>query len=229
MASVPAPLSDDEFEFDRGEAGGSIELEYRRRKGNRERRARERHPRVGRLLLALNDEPQDQRAFQIGARGERTVAESLERATASGPAVTLNNRRMPRGRGDIDHIVIAPSGVYVIDTKAVRGKVTIDQPWFGETKLRINGSDCTKYITGLDRQVGAVRDALGGFPAERPPIQGVLCFTKADLPLLRTQTVGGHLLMYRRPLRKRLSADGPLSPAVINELAGMLAATLPAA
>ena len=74
--------------------------------------------------------------------------------------MTLHNRRMPANRGDIDHIAVAPSGVYVIDTKDWKGKVEIQSPWFGAPKLLINGRDRTKLIDGLERQVAAVRSVL---------------------------------------------------------------------
>jgi hypothetical protein len=57
-------------------------------------------------------------------------------------------------------------------------------------------------------------------------VRGVLCFTKADLPLLRTQKIRRHLLLYPKALAKRLNAEGPLQPAVMEQLAGHLAAVL---
>jgi hypothetical protein len=72
------------------------------------------------------------------------------------PVITLHNRRMPVARGDIDHIAIAPTGVYVIDTKDWGGKVQIQTPWFDAP----NGRDCTKLLDGLDRQITAVRSTL---------------------------------------------------------------------
>jgi Nuclease-related domain len=146
-----------------------------------------------------------------------------------GPVITLHNRQMPGRRGDIDHIAIAPTGVYVIDTKDWNGEVQIQTPWFGAPKLLIRGRDCTKLIDGLDRQITAVRSALDRDGYEKVPIWGALCFTKADLPFLRTQKLRGHLLLYRKALAKRLNADGPLQPPVVEQLASHLAAVLPPA
>jgi hypothetical protein len=226
--SEAPPQPEIEADLDPGQPGASIAREYDRRKHNREKRVRRAHPRIGGLLLRLNGEPQHQRAFQIGELGEKAVAESLEKSIAGGPVQTLYNRSMPGGRGDIDILAIAPSGVFVIDAKAVTGKVRIATPWFGKPKLLVNGSNRTKLIDGLDRQVAAVWDAVG---ADHPdvPIQGVLCFTTADLPLWPTPKMRGHLLLYRKALGKRLNAAGPLSPTAINALAGQLATALPGA
>ncbi len=214
--------------LDRGQAGGSLAREYERRKHIREVRVRTAHPRIGGLLLALNGEPQHQRAFHQGDVGEKAVAESLEKYV-NPPTIVLMSRRMPRGRGDIDFLVIAPSGVFVIDAKAVGGKVRIHKPWFGSARLRVNGSDRTKYIDGLDRQVSAVCDALGGDEAEAVQIQSGLCFTDADLPLLKTLSMRGHLLLYRDALIARINAPGPLTPEEIGPIATRLASALPRA
>jgi hypothetical protein len=215
-------------ELECGQAGASLDREYERRKGNRQQRTREAHP-LGRLLLATRGTPQHELAFHQGAVAERAVADSLEKRTVSGSVITLHNRQMPGRRGDIDHIAVAPTGVYVIDTKDWKGAVEIQSPWFGAPKLLIGGRDCTKLIDGLDRQVTAVRSALDRDGCENVPIWGALCFTKADLPFLRTQKLRGHLLLYRKALAKRLNADGPLKPRVVEQLASHLAAVLPPA
>jgi hypothetical protein len=212
-----------------GDPGASLMREHDRRRRNREQRVRQAHPRVGGLLLALQDPPQYESALHQGALAERAVADSLAIRTDSELVVTLHNRRMPSGRGDIDHLAIAPTGVWVIDTKDWKGKVEISAPWFGKPRLLIRGRDCTKLIDGLERQIAAVRDALNRGGHERITVRGALCFTSADLPLLRTQTFRGHLLLYRRALAKRLDADGPLSAASIEQLARHLATLLPPA
>jgi hypothetical protein len=226
-SSAPLPVSEPLAELECGQPGASLVREYERRKRNREQRTRAAHPYLGGLLLALQGAPQNELAFSQGAAGERAVAEALEQRTAARGVITLNNRRMPGGRGDIDHIAISPSGVYIVDTKNVKGKVEIRAPLFSSPKLLIGGRDRTHYIDGLDRQTAAVRAALDGQGRHEIRIQAALCFTKADLPLLMTQKFRGHLLLYRRALAKRLNAKGPLSPTTIEEIARCLATALP--
>jgi hypothetical protein len=228
-ASNSSPPPEAGPEIDRGEAGASIEREYERRRRNREARVRSEHPHLGGFLLWLNSEPEHQRAFRIGSIGEKEVAASLARRTADGPTIVLQNRRMPRGRGDIDFLAIAPSGVYVIDAKAVKGRVRVATPLLGKAKLTVNGFNRTKLIDGMDRQVAAVRATLSADQPVDVPVQGVLCFTQADLPLLGTLNMRGHLLLYRKALCKRLDAGGPLSAATIEGLADQLAKALPRA
>jgi hypothetical protein len=216
-------------EIDRGQPGASVAREYERRKSNREARTREAHPRIAGLLLALREPPQHESAFHRGELGEAAVAASLEHLTADGPAVILHDRRMPGGRGNIDHLAIAPTGVFVIDAKDIKGKIRIARPLFRNEKLLISGHNRTKLIDGLDRQVSVVRGALANNGHPDVPVQGVLCFTKADLPLLGTLKIRGHLLLYRKALAKRLNAGGPLQPPAIDALARVLAVALPPA
>ena len=214
---------------DRGTAGASAGREHERRRTKRETSVRNAHPLIGGLLLWLTDEPQHQRAFKTGQLGEVAVGEALEKRTAEGPAVILHDRRMPLGRGNIDHIAVAPTGVYVIDVKAHSGTVRIEKPLFGAAKLLIAGRDRTKLIDGLDRQVATVRDALDRSGHADVPVQGVLCFTNADLPVLRTLTMRGHLVLYRKALAKRLNSAGDLQPPQIDLIARSIATEFPPA
>jgi hypothetical protein len=215
--------------LDRGRPGASAAREHQRRKSNREARTRKAHPRIGGLLLALRGAPQHESAFHRGELGEQAVAASLEQRTAHGLTIILNDRRMPGGRGNIDHLAIAATGVFVIDAKNIKGKVRVAKPLFGAAKLRIAGRDRTKLINGLDRQVSAVRDALEANGHACVPVQGVLCFTTANLPLLGTLKMREHLLLHRKALAKRLNTSGPLQPPTIDLLARTLAAALPPA
>lgn len=137
--------------------------------------------------------------------------------------------RLLLARGDIDHLAIAATGVWVIDTKGWTGKVEISSPWMGKPRLLIRGRDCTKLIDGLERQIAAVRAALDDLGYHDIRVRGALCFTKADLPFWRTHTLRGHLLLYRRALAKRLNADGLLSSVSIEQLARELATRFPPA
>lgn len=214
-ATEPPPVG-------RGTPGASAAREYDRRRTAREERIRTDHPRLGGLILALSDEPQHIRAWDRGRGGEQAVADLLEDRTKDSPVVLLHDRRVPGSRANIDHLAIAPTGVYIIDAKDWTGKVAVDKPLLGKPKLRIAGRDQTKLIDGLDRQIDAVTAVLDA----DVPVHGVLCFTKADLPLLGTTRMRGHLLLYRKALAKRLLSDGPLDQVTIDAVAAQLSAAL---
>ncbi len=209
--------------LDRGSAGASARREYQRRRGNREAGVRRRHPLLGGLLLALAGSPRHETAWARGARGEESVARGLERRTANGPAAILHDRRMPGGYGNIDHLAVAPRGVFVIDAKAIRGKVRVSRPWVGGPKLLVRGRARAHLVNGLERQVAAVRDALARIGRDEVPVHGAFCFTSADLPLLGSSEIRGLRLCHGRGLARRLNADGALTRPEIDELARELA------
>lgn len=80
----------------------------------------------------------DERAkARLGYIGERLVAESLEACVARGCRVFHD---LPIhgdwGRANIDHVVVGPTGVAVVETK-MRGKPSDKKPW--ENKVRFDG------------------------------------------------------------------------------------------
>jgi hypothetical protein len=212
---------------DRGTPGASARAEHARRNASRERRAREKHPRIGRGLLALQGEPQHQNAWARGAAGEEHVARLLAKYLGD-DVIVLHDRRIPHSRANIDHIVIAPSGVWVIDTKRYKGKATINQPLLGKPRLVINGRDQTKLIDGLDRQVVLVRTAMQPI-SPQTPTRGALCFLDTDLPLIGTLTFSGYPLLYPKRLAKRINRADPTYVATVSETATALASIFVAA
>src|SRR5680860_1762505 len=139
-------------------AGASGRRERERRRATREDRTRERHPRIGSLLLKLQDAPEHEKAWATGAAGEEVLAQLLHKRCPDVPV--LHDRRMTRSRANIDHLAIASSGVYVIDAKRYKGKIEVRKPLFGEERLLIAGRDKAKLVEGLKQQVDAVRTAL---------------------------------------------------------------------
>jgi hypothetical protein len=76
------------------------------------------------LLVAwryLRSGPDPER-WRRGATGEQATAALLEHLPAR-TWVVLHDRRVPGSRANIDHLVIGPSGVWVLDTKTTRAAV----------------------------------------------------------------------------------------------------------
>lgn len=171
-----------------------------------------------------------EKRWSTGAEGERTLAELLARRCPALPM--LHDRRMPRSRANIDHIAVAASGVYVIDTKRYKGKIEVTKPLFGAAKLKIAGRDRTELADGLEKQVKAVSAVLHDL-GEDVPVHGCLCFIAPEglladvgLPILQTPRIRGYPLFYPRRLVKHLQARGELAPERASELAARLAQRL---
>jgi len=62
-----------------------------------------------------------------GAAGEERVAAILAKHLHAS-VVVLHDRRIPGTRANIDHIAVAPSGVWVIDAERYKGKLAVTRP-----------------------------------------------------------------------------------------------------
>jgi hypothetical protein len=62
------------------------------------------------------------RAWQRGAKGERHTARLLDRLGRDG-YVSFHDLAMPNSPANLDHVVVGPSGVFVIDSKQWIGQV----------------------------------------------------------------------------------------------------------
>lgn len=115
--------------------------------------------RIGGFVLAVTDEPRSTRAWAIGARGEEKLAEALEGFSS------LHDRRVPGTKGNLDHIVIAPAGVFVVDAKHYQGRIEIrNRGWFLRPyeRLYVGRRDCSDLADKMGWQVAAVKTALRG-------------------------------------------------------------------
>jgi Nuclease-related domain len=76
-------------------------------------------------------------AWRRGAAGERRTAGLLAPLERHGWAV-LHDLAVPGSRANIDHLVIGPGGVFVIDSKQYRGRLQLDRSgrlWHGRYPL----------------------------------------------------------------------------------------------
>jgi len=95
---------------ERGVAGQSARREHERRRAKRENAVCSAHPRLGRLMLAVSDEPQSTASWARGAVGEEKLGARLD-SLLSPEIQVLHDRRIPKTAANIDHIVVCPSGV----------------------------------------------------------------------------------------------------------------------
>jgi hypothetical protein len=75
----------------------------------------------------------DSVAWRRGAAGERRTARLLDPLERHGWAV-LHDLAVPRTQANIDHLVIGPGGVFVIDSKQYHGRLRLDSSgrlWHG--------------------------------------------------------------------------------------------------
>jgi hypothetical protein len=79
----------------------------------------------------------DATAWRRGAAGEQRTARLLDPLERHGWAV-LHDLAVPGSRANLDHLVIGPGGVFVIDSKQYRGRLQLDPSgrlWHGRHPL----------------------------------------------------------------------------------------------
>lgn len=212
-----------------GEAGGSARREYERRHQRREQQIDQRWGRLAGVVKFLSDDPQSITAWAKGSDGERRLAAQLLRSVGD-RAVLLHDRKVPGTRGNIDHLAIAASGIWVIDAKHYKGMVERRDVggWFRTNqRLYVGGRDRTRLADGLAWQIDAVRKALGGADVQ---ISAALCFIEAEWKLFaKPFQYNGVWVTWAKKLAKMIAEPGPLTPVDVTHIADRLAATLPPA
>lgn len=192
---------------------------------------------IGTLLLALAEEPWSTRVWAQGAAGERIVGAHLD-ALASRGVVSLHDRHVPGSSANIDHVVVAPSGIFVVDTKHYRGgpvRVRRRRQFLGlvpgPRRLFVGSHDCTHAVTGMRWQVEAVRRALDCAPWEHAiPIQPVLAFVgPGDRSAAVVTRLGGVLIARPCQLGRVVGRRGPLGATDVQSIARHVARRLPPA
>jgi hypothetical protein len=197
--------------------------EFDRRKAIREDRVHSRHPRIGGILVAVTEEPQTTKNWATGAVGEQRVGAVLDGLSQAG-VVSLHDRRRPGTTANIDHVAITPSGIWVIDPKRYQGEVRKRDVggWFStDLRLYVGRRDCTKLVEAMDKQVAAVRKALG-MEWDEIPVRPILCFL-SEWPLFsKPFELDGVLVTWPKAMRELLIRPGPYDPATVDLIVARL-------
>ena len=131
--------------------------------------------RVGTFLAQVFDVKTDERAWRIGAKGERTVGERLEKLITDGWYVLHSVPVGTRG-SDIDHVVIGPAGVYTINTKNHPGKRIQVSPH----QIRVDGYR-VEYLRNSRFEADRARKLLTAALGWEPPVRAALVLLTGTL------------------------------------------------
>jgi hypothetical protein len=215
---------------DPGVAGASAGREYERRKSARDARVRARlGDLLGGVVLAMSDEPQTTRAWARGAAGERKLANALMDVP---DLKILNDRRVPQTKGNIDHILVAHAGVFVVDAKHYKGLIQIRDVgglFKTDKRLYVGSRDCSHLAENMGWQVEAVQRALLAAVVEpMPPITPAVCFVDGEWPLLfPPEEFKGIRLEGQLSIRKLIADTTVLNPREVDHIYHVLAVAFP--
>jgi hypothetical protein len=220
-----------------GVAGGSAQAMADRRRSEdaaKVARIKQASPVLGRIVLALDPEPDRGRTWSKGAVGERLFGGKLdELVAANAPVLVLHDRRFPRSQANIDHLAVTANGVWVIDAKHHKGQVTsVDRGTWRrpDRRLVVGGRERTNLVEGVRRQVDHVTSALGDSSFADVPVRGALCFIGADWTwFAKPFVVDGVIVAWGKAIRERLVEPGPVGAERRTAVQFHLARSFPAA
>ena len=128
--------------------------------------------------LIVEENFRESRLWQRGYEGERVVGELLESSLPDTFHV-FNDVHFPGRTANIDHIVIGPSGIFVLDTKNWRGTVSLSDD--GKT-LFINGEPDKNNTVNVALSAALdVRDKLRTLTNKDYFVKSILVFPRAKV------------------------------------------------
>lgn len=111
-------------------------------------------------------------SFRKGATGEAIVGFALDNFPDEFRVI----HDLTTPHGNVDHVVIGPTGAYIIDTKNWKGVVAAD----GNGELLLNGKPTQKpEIKNLTRRIMSIKEKIKVLSPTDPFVQGVVAFPSA--------------------------------------------------
>ncbi len=116
------------------------------------------------------------RVFSGGRLGEKQVADLLQ-SSLSDDYYLINDLYLQGGGGDIDHVVLAPNGVFVLETKNWSGNITCNGD---EWRRDRNQTMVSSPSSQVKRNVAKIRNIIDNSPYLRALgvwVEGIVVIT----------------------------------------------------
>ena len=161
--------------------------------------------------------------WSSGKKGELAVTDALK--SLSNDYVLLNDLMLPDGRGNIDHLVIGPNGLFVIETKNYSSYVKCSgDDWY------VNGQKIRSLSKQAKRNAMEIKKNLQALFAEHqtgmPFVNALLVFISGNgrlninrptIPVLRSSEVPEFIARYNATKRPAF-ATPELMRAIVHHL-----------
>jgi hypothetical protein len=145
------------------------------------------------------------RIYSGGWEGEKRVAKLLT-SKLNDDYYLLNDLYLREGGGDIDHIVLGPSGVFVLETKNWSGSISCSgDEWQRAGKRNFSSSPSRQ----VKRNVARIKQIIDSSPNLRPLgiwVEGIVVFSSnhavlhlnnPSVPILKLPQLPSHIAGYR--------------------------------
>ena len=168
-----------------------------------------------------------------GAAGEYLMAVRLHRDLGD-RAVVLTKRRVPRSPATIDAVVVASSGVWVIESKKLDGLIehrAVAGSGSGDRRLLVGGHDRTAMVERLYDRVVPVANVVA---EPSIPLHGAIVLVEGNwggptrLLTRRPYRHEGIWILWPAALLKKIEEPGPLDTDGVLSVGAMVDRALPA-
>lgn len=180
--------------------------------------------------LKLRDNDREAKRVHAGLKGEAEVTRLLD-AKLDATHYLLNDCTIKVGRtsAQIDHLVVAPNGIFLLETKNWRGHIEGDTTAAQWSQVRAPGevpAPVHNPVTQVHRQIDTLNAWLRRLGVVWPDVRGLVVFTsprttwtiaEGDVPVLRPDEAVEAILRFRGT---RTYADADITP-VVNALMRM--------
>jgi hypothetical protein len=173
------------------------------------------------------------RNWRKGAIGEFRLDAYLHRELTSGEII-LSDRSIPGGRGNVDHVVIAPSGIWVIDAKLWSGTINLTRSGRGLNESRhllVKEEDRTSVVEKIYDCVIPIAQLVDDRTIRVHP---AVVFVDGQwsnrlflrVVLNRPEVLNGVWIMWPKALLSKIKEPGPLSSEQVSAIGHHLDAAL---
>lgn len=158
--------------------------------------------------------------FRVGAMGEEALHAVLASLVDRGWS-PLPDRHSPTG-GNVDELLVGPTGVAVLDAKAWSHPVRVHRGRF-----YAGGRHCTDHLDHVLRQVDAVRDVLAISSLGIVAVRGFLALTGVDRDRAPEEVRGVWVAGVDRLAEGFRGLPDVLPPGIVAEVTSRLEAAFP--
>jgi hypothetical protein len=151
--------------------------------------------------------------YMGGSEGEKRVTRVL-RESLNDDYFLIDDLQLFDGRkGNIDHVVVGPNGVFVIETKNLRGKVFASEDYWQGTK----GKSPSKQVRDNANRVYHAIKASESFRTGKPWVHGIVVFTNRAAQLNIQKPPFNVAVLRLNALANYITATKPLHYLSRNE------------
>jgi hypothetical protein len=155
--------------------------------------------------------------YKSGSRGEKAVITMLSKSL-SDDYYLINEVKLPNSGGDIDHIVMGPSGVFVLETKNWSGKIFANGDQWRRPGRKATGSPSLQ-VKRNTQKVRQLIENVSALWSIRVWVESVIVFTNQNANFSINNPTVTILKLHQLPSHITKSPNNRLTTEQIQQIA----------